>query len=171
MTPNSMSTTSALPRSADPSGRLSRELRRRRRARECHAGTEATVARLPEPRPEAVTHLPEPRCQACTGAAHECCCGVSSAECRRSCRFRNKRHGGRRKVIAICRQEVVPPGWIEHPTPGSGIMWKTWSPVGPRVRLCCTVQGCARAQCWACLLYTSDAADEEDSVDLGGRRI
>src|SRR5665648_841508 len=23
---------------------------------------------------------------------------------------------------------------------------------------------------WACLLYTSDAADEEDSVDLGGRR-
>ena len=22
-----------------------------------------------------------------------------------------------------------------------------------------------------CLLYTSDAADEEDSVDLGGRRI
>ena len=24
---------------------------------------------------------------------------------------------------------------------------------------------------WACLLYTSDAADEEDSVDVGGRRI
>src|SRR5665648_1304171 len=24
---------------------------------------------------------------------------------------------------------------------------------------------------WGCLLYTSDAADEEDSVDLGGRRI
>src|SRR5664279_2770955 len=24
---------------------------------------------------------------------------------------------------------------------------------------------------WPCLLYTSDAADEEDSVDLGGRRI
>src|SRR5665648_1290771 len=24
---------------------------------------------------------------------------------------------------------------------------------------------------WRCLLYTSDAADEEDSVDLGGRRI
>src|SRR5664280_1754889 len=27
----------------------------------------------------------------------------------------------------------------------------------------------AHTQC--CLLYTSDAADEEDSVDLGGRRI
>ena len=25
--------------------------------------------------------------------------------------------------------------------------------------------------CIPCLLYTSDAADEEDSVDLGGRRI
>ena len=25
--------------------------------------------------------------------------------------------------------------------------------------------------CSICLLYTSDAADEEDSVDLGGRRI
>ena len=25
--------------------------------------------------------------------------------------------------------------------------------------------------CKTCLLYTSDAADEEDSVDLGGRRI
>eukprot|EP00658_Telonema_sp_P-2_P052481 TRINITY_DN40708_c0_g1_i2.p1 TRINITY_DN40708_c0_g1~~TRINITY_DN40708_c0_g1_i2.p1 ORF type:complete len:141 (-),score=48.94 TRINITY_DN40708_c0_g1_i2:41-463(-) len=25
--------------------------------------------------------------------------------------------------------------------------------------------------CFICLLYTSDAADEEDSVDLGGRRI
>ena len=26
-------------------------------------------------------------------------------------------------------------------------------------------------QLGTCLLYTSDAADEEDSVDLGGRRI
>ena len=27
------------------------------------------------------------------------------------------------------------------------------------------------SQCHACLLYTSDAADERSSVDLGGRRI
>ena len=27
------------------------------------------------------------------------------------------------------------------------------------------------AECSACLLYTSDAADERSSVDLGGRRI
>src|SRR5678810_714390 len=26
-------------------------------------------------------------------------------------------------------------------------------------------------QLWSCLLYTSDAADERSSVDLGGRRI
>ena len=26
-------------------------------------------------------------------------------------------------------------------------------------------------KCWICLLYTSDAADERSSVDLGGRRI
>ena len=30
-----------------------------------------------------------------------------------------------------------------------------------------SVEGCHRC----CLLYTSDAADEEDSVDLGGRHI
>ena len=29
----------------------------------------------------------------------------------------------------------------------------------------------ARYKSMVCLLYTSDAADEEDSVDLGGRRI
>ena len=32
---------------------------------------------------------------------------------------------------------------------------------------CCTVNPLLSP----CLLYTSDAADEEDSVDLGGRRI
>mgnify|MGYP003381496043 CR=1 FL=1 len=32
-------------------------------------------------------------------------------------------------------------------------------------------RGCGPAQHRACLLYTSDAADERSSVDLGGRRI
>ena len=42
-----------------------------------------------------------------------------------------------------------------------------------RLRVLSGLQTCA----WTvgrirrCLLYTSDAADEEDSVDLGGRRI
>eukprot|EP00658_Telonema_sp_P-2_P061041 TRINITY_DN49800_c0_g1_i1.p1 TRINITY_DN49800_c0_g1~~TRINITY_DN49800_c0_g1_i1.p1 ORF type:complete len:124 (-),score=18.44 TRINITY_DN49800_c0_g1_i1:53-424(-) len=35
----------------------------------------------------------------------------------------------------------------------------------------CTIKGGRKELAWACLLYTSDAADEEDSVDLGGRRI
>ena len=30
---------------------------------------------------------------------------------------------------------------------------------------------CGRKPCTSCLLYTSDAADERSSVDLGGRRI
>ena len=29
----------------------------------------------------------------------------------------------------------------------------------------------SHAHAWLCLLYTSDAADERSSVDLGGRRI
>src|SRR5674536_29466 len=32
-------------------------------------------------------------------------------------------------------------------------------------------EGFRRADAGTCLLYTSDAADQEDSVDLGGRRI
>src|SRR5665648_28275 len=36
---------------------------------------------------------------------------------------------------------------------------------------CAGVEGERKGTAGACLLYTSDAADEEDSVDLGGRRI
>ena len=39
--------------------------------------------------------------------------------------------------------------------------------------LCCSIfAGCSSnvSEEDICLLYTSDAADEEDSVDLGGRR-
>ena len=32
------------------------------------------------------------------------------------------------------------------------------------------MQNCKTLKISGCLLYTSDAADEEDSVDLGGRR-
>src|SRR5678815_1520297 len=34
---------------------------------------------------------------------------------------------------------------------------------------CCL--GLLHGEIWTCLLYTSDAADERSSVDLGGRRI
>jgi hypothetical protein len=36
----------------------------------CQAGTGTTVAQLPDPHPETVTHQPEPPCPACTGTAH-----------------------------------------------------------------------------------------------------
>ena len=35
----------------------------------------------------------------------------------------------------------------------------------------CIVIGGPPCQAYSCLLYTSDAADEEDSVDIGSRRI
>src|SRR5678815_2934457 len=53
---------------------------------------------------------------------------------------------------------IWPPGWYRYQigavtgaAPGSGID--------------------TTATCTSCLLYTSDAADERSSVDLGGRRI
>src|SRR5674536_342818 len=48
-----------------------------------------------------------------------------------------------------------------------------WRNVSPRnVNSVCSYEA-RRFPSWqyTCLLYTSDAADEEDSVDLGGRRI
>eukprot|EP00656_Telonema_subtile_P056176 TRINITY_DN8918_c0_g1_i1.p1 TRINITY_DN8918_c0_g1~~TRINITY_DN8918_c0_g1_i1.p1 ORF type:complete len:112 (+),score=12.10 TRINITY_DN8918_c0_g1_i1:137-472(+) len=79
------------------------------------------------------------------------------------------------------------------PWPGSWCCWSLcWSPGSPSLQPRCS----AGSRCpspplralapepvrppfvagwspppWPCLLYTSDAADEEDSVDLGGRRI
>src|SRR5665648_1303542 len=42
---------------------------------------------------------------------------------------------------------------------------------GAAERACGPLQPHTRRERESCLLYTSDAADEEDSVDLGGRRI
>ena len=42
---------------------------------------------------------------------------------------------------------------------------------GERQQLADEVGGAIRALGDLCLLYTSDAADERSSVDLGGRRI
>lgn len=38
---------------------------------ECRAGTGATVAQVPEPRPRSVRQVPEPRCPLSTGTAHD----------------------------------------------------------------------------------------------------
>src|SRR5664280_3823802 len=53
-------------------------------------------------------------------------------------------------------------------TPHGDIPTPIFMPVGT----CGTVKGILQRDLTEdCLLYTSDAADEEDSVDLGGRRI
>eukprot|EP00658_Telonema_sp_P-2_P060326 TRINITY_DN49271_c0_g1_i1.p1 TRINITY_DN49271_c0_g1~~TRINITY_DN49271_c0_g1_i1.p1 ORF type:complete len:367 (+),score=71.02 TRINITY_DN49271_c0_g1_i1:201-1301(+) len=66
--------------------------------------------------------------------------------------------------VSCCRELVVPGlphGIILKESPGQvGIGGKMWD---AGVAMCEYLA--------ACLLYTSDAADEEDSVDLGGRRI
>src|SRR5664279_3620185 len=53
--------------------------------------------------------------------------------------------------------------------------WKHWSPILLRPEGLYDSRpadgGNKATKLKACLLYTSDAADEEDSVDLGGRRI
>src|SRR5665648_420354 len=46
-----------------------------------------------------------------------------------------------------------------------------YAPYGLRKVESILLEGGFSPQDIACLLYTSDAADEEDSVDLGGRRI
>src|SRR5664279_2562558 len=51
----------------------------------------------------------------------------------------------------------------------SGSLWALPPPL-PLHSAARTPRVCAHS-CSTCLLYTSDAADEEDSVDLGGRRI
>jgi hypothetical protein len=38
----------------------------------CRAGTGASVAQVPEPRPKSVVQVPVPQCQGCTGTAQRC---------------------------------------------------------------------------------------------------
>ena len=59
------------------------------------------------------------------------------------------------KRQAIARTMAPPEQW-----------GKTFSETGIRAKYGVTIVGVKR-----CLLYTSDAADERSSVDLGGRRI
>eukprot|EP00658_Telonema_sp_P-2_P075172 TRINITY_DN64608_c0_g1_i1.p1 TRINITY_DN64608_c0_g1~~TRINITY_DN64608_c0_g1_i1.p1 ORF type:complete len:100 (-),score=28.05 TRINITY_DN64608_c0_g1_i1:74-373(-) len=58
-------------------------------------------------------------------------------------------------------------GRAENPGAGMSALWMCWSQRSWRQRYHPTLRGPRHI----CLLYTSDAADEEDSVDLGGRRI
>eukprot|EP00658_Telonema_sp_P-2_P036401 TRINITY_DN26346_c0_g1_i2.p1 TRINITY_DN26346_c0_g1~~TRINITY_DN26346_c0_g1_i2.p1 ORF type:complete len:234 (-),score=29.10 TRINITY_DN26346_c0_g1_i2:44-745(-) len=61
----------------------------------------------------------------------------------------------------LCDEEGLKYKWgvCQYTDPGQGPRSFTWEYQAGVLRQC------------TCLLYTSDAADEEDSVDLGGRRI
>jgi hypothetical protein len=91
--------------------------------------------------------------------------GVSSAECRQPSRFGSSVRNRAPHEIALSRTNVVPPGWIEQPTPGLGMLWRTsascWSvrkgaaqskvlrPLGDGS--CSAVVGCGRASCRHCV--------------------
>ena len=71
---------------------------------------------------------------------------------------------------------VLPAGFTEHvmqqygaTAPGAGTTAASQDLL--TAGLGKTGLGAAAAPAYACLLYTSDAADERSSVDLGGRRI
>eukprot|EP00658_Telonema_sp_P-2_P042764 TRINITY_DN30753_c0_g2_i2.p1 TRINITY_DN30753_c0_g2~~TRINITY_DN30753_c0_g2_i2.p1 ORF type:complete len:308 (-),score=47.32 TRINITY_DN30753_c0_g2_i2:23-946(-) len=80
-----------------------------------------------------------------------------------------------RSSVTAGAQSVLPPFW---PLPLSTDVHVVSSPSGraalsvsQRVAEYAAVVGLLDRLCPICLLYTSDAADEEDSVDLGGWRI
>ena len=61
-------------------------------------------------------------------------------------------------------------GSVSGSTSSGGLNRAEWSLSDPGIDLIILGMG-ANDMLRGCLLYTSDAADEEDSVDLGGRRI
>src|SRR5664279_4240507 len=83
------------------------------------------------------------------------------------------------RVVETVKPELR--GWLHAGTfplaVAAGTVLVVLAPAG-RVRVACAVFAVTAALLFGvsglyhrCLLYTSDAADEEDSVDLGGRRI
>src|SRR5665648_1180182 len=78
-------------------------------------------------------------------------------------------------LLKFPRQIVVPLGVVKTKASGSSITYVSrCAPICGRITAgIATTRFPARDLVGpsTCLLYTSDAADEEDSVDLGGRRI
>src|SRR5664279_3262355 len=81
---------------------------------------------------------------------------------------------GRSKVALISAARGAMTFWISASSGMLALMGRTAAPVpgGCAARCRHSREARSRLEGWnfTCLLYTSDAADEEDSVDLGGRR-
>src|SRR5665648_1251181 len=76
--------------------------------------------------------------------------------------------GSRCTLVALDQREIrAVPGSTTYRTPGTVSEVSATLVARMTRRVVCR----ANTRCCSCLLYTSDAADEEDSVDLGGRRI
>src|SRR5674536_385061 len=70
----------------------------------------------------------------------------------------------------MCIRDRPPRFEPAHPVPGQAMALAP-APQRPTPVPRNLLAECRHGVDVACLLYTSDAADEEDSVDLGGRRI
>src|SRR5674536_338103 len=78
--------------------------------------------------------------------------------------------------LGLHRGQIGHAGGLDSPpTPGAPAAPASTSPPNPASTSCRPptrpTHTPASSRSKTCLLYTSDAADEEDSVDLGGRRI
>src|SRR5665648_1303168 len=77
--------------------------------------------------------------------------------------FKNEVYQGASKYIyPYAMNDMISNEKADHP-------WKALVLENEYIKLCVTPE--IGGKLYYCLLYTSDAADEEDSVDLGGRRI
>eukprot|EP00658_Telonema_sp_P-2_P035817 TRINITY_DN25993_c0_g1_i1.p1 TRINITY_DN25993_c0_g1~~TRINITY_DN25993_c0_g1_i1.p1 ORF type:complete len:130 (-),score=41.98 TRINITY_DN25993_c0_g1_i1:64-399(-) len=89
--------------------------------------------------------------------------------------IRDSTHTGHHKLLKTYRSSPVSPtdrsSRSSCPSPAAAHLCSQQDQAGPQPT-CSTFPSHTQTQSSRlCLLYTSDAADEEDSVDLGGRRI
>ena len=78
--------------------------------------------------------------------------------------------GTSQTVVTITPSGAVSAGWKPAPAPCARRPSSVWPPQNPRRPTVTRMRQLLRAQPISCLFYTSAAADERSSEDLGGRR-